>query len=103
MQKPKSQGRKQNQADASMKEHSLERIQVGSQVVECVQVQVEELVKKIENGNEEEEGESQVGEKRRREPGSTPEEQKRASKISMSKFGGGSKIALPTKATSLTM
>ena len=60
-------------------------------------------MKKIEkNVNEEEEDESQGGGKRRREPGSTPEENKRASKISMAKLGGGSKIALPTKAQSLT-
>ena len=96
MVKPKAQGRKNNQLDASVK--------VGSQVVEYVQDHVEVLVKKIENnGDEEEEDEIQGGEKRSREPGSTPEEHKRSIKKSMNKFGGGSKIALATKMPNLTM
>ena len=58
---------------------------------------VEVLVKKIEmNGAEGVEKETPTGEKRQRVEGGTPEDQKRASKISMGKIGGGSKIAQPT-------
>ena len=110
MQKPKVQGKKYtSQLEASHKEQSLEKSPrtssvVGKQVVSFVQDHVEGLVKKIEkNGNEEAEDENQGGKKRRIEAGSTPEDQKRVSKIAMCKIGGGSKIGPPTETQSLTM
>ena len=109
MQKPKTQVKKNSQLNVSVKE-DLEKSPratslVGSQVVSYVQDHVEGLVKNIEKkgSGEKEEDESQHGDKRRREPGSTPEEQKRVSKIAMSKIGGGSKVAPPTKIQSLIM
>ena len=69
-----------------------------------VQDHVEGLVQKIENnGIDEGEDDSQGGKKRRIEAGSTPEDQRRVSKIAMSKIGGGSKIAPPTKTQNLIM
>ena len=110
MQKPKVQGKKHtSQLEVSHKEQSLEKSPrtssvVGKQVVSYVQDHVEGLVKKIEkNGNEEAEDENQGGKKRRIEAGSTPEDQKRVSKIAMCKIGGGSKIGPPTETQSLTM
>ena len=109
MQKPKTQVRKNSQLNVSVKEN-LEKSPratslVGNQVVSYVQDHVEGLVKNIEKkgSDEKAEYESQHGDKRRREPGSTPEEQKRVSKIAMSTIGGGSKIAPPTKIQSLIM
>ena len=74
---------------------------VGSQRVEYVPVHVEGLVKMIENNSVEEAEDKLQGDKRRREEGGTPEDQKRASKITMNKIGGVSKIAQPTKVQSL--
>ena len=110
MQKPKAQGKKpSSHLDVPHKENSLEKSPmtsslVGKQVVSYVQDHVEGLVQKIENnGIDEGEDDSQGGKKRRIEAGSTPEDQRRVSKIAMSKIGGGSKIAPPTKTQNLIM
>ena len=58
---------------------------------------VEGLVNKIEKNGTIVEDEVLQGDKRRREGGNTPEDQKRVSKVAMCKISGGSKIAQPTQ------
>ena len=96
--------------NVSQQENSLEKSPrttsvVANQLVAYVPDHVEGLVKKIEkNGSgESTEDDVTIGEKRRRQEGGTPEEVKRASKISMSKIGGGSRITPPTNLKNLIM
>ena len=101
MQKPKASGKKNSQLTVSKKEDKLEKSPrssslVGNQLVEYVPDHVEGQVKIIEKNSVEGAEEDLQGDKRRREEGGTPEDQKRVSKVAMSKFGGASKIAQPT-------